>query len=112
MSACADGFVAADGAARDGQQVRQYVNGLRTNAVAGHHYHRQRVHLQVGITYVPFFGAFGAAWGEAMVGRWSANPLGMLWPQMDSAFVTSWRGKTGARRPRRATPICHHRRGG
>jgi hypothetical protein len=32
--------------------------------------------------YVPFFGAFGAAWGDAMVARWSANPLGMLWPEM------------------------------
>jgi hypothetical protein len=30
--------------------------------------------------YVPFFGAFGAAWDDAMVVRWSANPLGMLWP--------------------------------
>jgi hypothetical protein len=27
--------------------------------------------------YVPFFGAFGAAWGDAMVARWSANPLGV-----------------------------------
>ena len=24
-----------------------------------------------------------------MVARWSANPLGMLWPEMDAAFVTS-----------------------
>lgn len=29
-----------------------------------------------------FFGAFGAAWDDAMVARWSANPMGMLWPQM------------------------------
>jgi hypothetical protein len=31
-----------------------------------------------------------------MVARWSANPLGMLWPEVDAAFVTSggkrWRG--------------------
>ena len=39
--------------------------------------------------YVPFFGAFGAAWGEAMVGRWSVNPLGMLWPEMDAVFLAS-----------------------
>jgi hypothetical protein len=24
--------------------------------------------------YVPFFGAFGAAWDDAMVARWSAQP--------------------------------------
>jgi hypothetical protein len=29
--------------------------------------------------YVPLFGAFGAAWDDAMVARWSANPLDMLW---------------------------------
>jgi len=39
---------------------------------------------------VPFFGAFGAAW--AMVARWSANPLGMLRPEMDAAFIASRRG--------------------
>jgi hypothetical protein len=42
---------------------------------------------------VPFFGAFGAAWDDAMVARWSANPLGMLWTEDDAAFVTS--GSTG-----------------
>ena len=42
--------------------------------------------------YVPFFGGFGAAWDDAMVARWSANPLGMLWPEGDAAFVTSWSG--------------------
>jgi hypothetical protein len=36
--------------------------------------------------YVPFFGAFGAAWDDSMVLRWSANPLGILWPEMDEAF--------------------------
>ena len=39
--------------------------------------------------YVPFFGAFGAAWDDAMVARWSANPLGMLWPEMDAAVVAA-----------------------
>ena len=41
---------------------------------------------------MPFFGAFGAAWDDAMVARWSANPFGMLWPEMDAAFVTSGGG--------------------
>jgi hypothetical protein len=47
--------------------------------------------------HVPFFGAFDAAWDDTMVARWSANPLGMLWPEMDAAFVTSG-GGNGARR--------------
>jgi hypothetical protein len=38
-----------------------------------------------------------------MVVRWSANPLGMLWPEMDAAFATSGGGNggppTAARRP-------------
>jgi hypothetical protein len=38
---------------------------------------------------VPYFGAFGAGWDEAMVARWSAKPLDMLWPKMDAAFATS-----------------------
>ena len=41
---------------------------------------------------MPFFGAFGAAWDDAMVARWSANPLGMLWPERDAAFVTTGGG--------------------
>jgi len=54
--------------------------------------------------YVPFFGAFGAAWDDAMVARWSANPLGMLWPEMEVAFVASGANAGGsppatARRP-------------
>jgi hypothetical protein len=52
--------------------------------------------------YVPFFGAFGTAWTDAMVARWSANPLGMLWPEMDAAFVhggTEGGPPTLARRP-------------
>jgi hypothetical protein len=28
---------------------------------------------------VPFFGAFGAAWDDGMVDRWSADLLEMLW---------------------------------
>jgi hypothetical protein len=45
--------------------------------------------------YVLFFGAFGAPWDDAMVVRWSANPLGMLWPEMDAAFVTAGGGNGG-----------------
>jgi hypothetical protein len=50
---------------------------------------------------VPFFGAFGAAWDDAMAARWSANPLGVLWPETDTAFVTSGGGSppAAARRP-------------
>ena len=42
--------------------------------------------------YVPFFDAFGAAWDDAMVARWSADPPRVLWPEMDAAFVTSGGG--------------------
>jgi hypothetical protein len=42
--------------------------------------------------YTGFFGAFGAPWDDAMVARWSANPLGMLWPEADAAIVTSGGG--------------------
>ena len=38
--------------------------------------------------HVPFFGAFGAAWDDAMVARWSASPLGMLSSEMKAVFVT------------------------
>jgi hypothetical protein len=49
---------------------------------------------------VPFFGAFGTAWDEGMVARWSASPLGMLWPEMEALFVTSGGGlPTAVRRP-------------
>ena len=51
---------------------------------------------------VSFFGAFGAAWEDTMVARWSANTLGMLWPEPDASFIGS--GGSGdpptvARRP-------------
>ena len=50
---------------------------------------------------VPFLGAFGAAWDDAMVARWSANPVGMLWPEMDAVFVGNGSGSkpATARRP-------------
>jgi hypothetical protein len=51
--------------------------------------------------YVPFFGAFGAAWDDALVARWSANPLGMLWPEADAVFLADGGGGSLAaiRRP-------------
>jgi hypothetical protein len=99
----------------DGQQVRQYVDGLRTNTVA--------VTATGGCTiykwswqfsgsqaldeaYVPFFGAFGAAWDDAMVARWSPNPLGMLWPELDAAFVTSGGSGGQARAGRWSSSLC------
>ena len=41
---------------------------------------------------MPFFAAFGTAWDDAMVARWSANPLAMLWPERDAALVASGGG--------------------
>ena len=49
---------------------------------------------------MPLFGAFGIAWDDAMVARWSANPLAMLWPEMDAALVAAGGGPpAAARRP-------------
>ena len=39
--------------------------------------------------YVPFFGAFGAAWDDAMVARWSANPLARISQCAPTARITS-----------------------
>ena len=39
---------------------------------------RWGIHDCLDEAYVPFFGAFGIAWDDAMIARWSANPLGML----------------------------------
>ena len=79
--------------------MRHYVDGLRTNtfamtATGGWSIYRWDWQFSgsqaLDEAYVPFFfGVFGAAWDDAMVARWNANPLGMLWPQMDAAFVTS-----------------------
>jgi hypothetical protein len=94
----------------DGREVRQYVDGVRTNTTAvtatsswtinkwGWQFTSSQA---LDEAYVPFFGAFGAAWGDAMVTRWSASPLAMLWPEMDAAFATSGGGgpPTAARRP-------------
>jgi hypothetical protein len=32
------------------------------------------------------------AWDDAVVAHWSANPVAMLWPEMNTAFVTSGGG--------------------
>ena len=83
---------------RNGRHIRQCIYGLRTNTVAvtasgswsiyrwGWQFSGSQV---LDEAYVPFLGAFGAAWDDAMVARWSANPLGMLWPELDAALVTS-----------------------
>ena len=87
-----------------GQQDRQYVDGLRTNTVAvtatgGWILFSGSQALDEA--YMPFFGALGAAWDDAMVARWSANPLAMLWPTMGAAFVSDGGGSPPAsgRRP-------------
>jgi hypothetical protein len=41
---------------------------------------------------VPFFGAFGADWDNSVALRWSASPLGMLWPEMDVAVMSAGGG--------------------
>jgi hypothetical protein len=85
----------------DGQEVRQYVDGLRSNTTAVTATGAWTIHRwgwqfagsqRLDEASVPFFGAFGIAWDDAMVARWSANPLAMLWPEMDVAFVTSGGG--------------------
>jgi hypothetical protein len=94
----------------DGREVRQYVDGLRTNTIAmtatgswplyrfGYQFTGSEA---LDEAYAPFFGAFGAAWDDAMVARWSANPLGMLWPEIDAPFVVPGGGGSPAmaRRP-------------
>ena len=71
------------------------VNGLRTNTVVATAAGSWTIYKSVwqisgsqaiDQAYV-LFGAFAAAWNDTMVARWSANPLGMLWPEMDAAFA-------------------------
>ena len=91
------------------------VNGPRTNAVSVTATGRWSIYRwgwqffsseAVDEAYVSFFGAFGATWDDAMVNRWSANPLGMLWPVRDAAFVTSGGGNGGgSAAPRRPVVI-------
>jgi hypothetical protein len=81
-----------------GRELRQYVNGSRTDTTvvtATGSWTIYRLGWQFsGIqgldqAYVPFFGAFGTAWDDALVARWSADPFGMLWPELDATFVSS-----------------------
>jgi hypothetical protein len=47
-----------------------------------------------------------------MVARWSANPLGMLWPEIDAAFVASGGGPPGRKdrsRDSLASPVDRSR---
>jgi hypothetical protein len=44
---------------------------------------------------VPPSCAVGAAWDDAMVARWSANPLGMLRRGTDAKFPTSGADASG-----------------
>jgi hypothetical protein len=89
----------------DRQQVRQYVDGLRTNTTATTAAGSWTIYRwgwqftgSEGLdeAYVPFFGAFGAAWDDGMVAHWSANPLGILWPETDAVFVASGSAKGGS----------------
>lgn len=57
---------------------------------------------------MPFFGAFGNAWDDAGVARWSANPLGMFWPEMDADVLELGRQRWTP--PPQATAADHHRR--
>jgi hypothetical protein len=66
------------------------VDGLRTNAVAATASGSWTIHKWRW--HVLLFGALGAAWDDAMVARWSANPLGMLWPEMDAVLIASGSG--------------------
>ena len=84
----------------DGQQVGQYLDGLRTNSTATTAIGNWTIYRcgwqftdgeGLDEAYVPFFGAFGAAWDDAMVACWSASPLGMLWPERDAPFLGSER---------------------
>ncbi len=103
----------------DGQQVRQYLDGRRTNTVAvtatggwsiykwGWQFFGSQA---LDEAYVPLFGAFGAAWDDALVARWSADPLGLLWPEQDAALVSA--GGDGSGDPpvtaRRPVPTDQH----
>jgi hypothetical protein len=53
---------------------------------------RWNIHDCLDEAYVPFFGALAAACNDVMVACWSTNPLGMLWPEVDAAFVMSGGG--------------------
>ena len=83
-----------------GLEIRQYVDSRRTNTVAvtttgSWTLYRWGWQFSGGESLdeacVPFFGAFGAPWDDTMVARWSANPLGMLWPGGRCGARGGWR---------------------
>jgi hypothetical protein len=85
----------------DGREVRQYVDGVRftttpVTATGSWTIHRLGwqifTHEALDQADLPFFGAFGTAWNDAMVRRWSAEPLAMLWPEPDAAIITGSAG--------------------
>jgi hypothetical protein len=95
----------AHAGARLGGQQGPHVDGLRTNTVAVTAFGSWTIYKwgwrfsgsqALDEAYVPFFGAFGAARDDAMVARWSADPLGMLWPEMDTALLTRRRPPAAA----------------
>ena len=81
----------------EGQHLRQYVDGLRTNTVAVPASGSWTIYkwgwqssgsqaLDEALRL--FFGAFGAASDDAMVRRWHADPFGFLrsWNEVPALF--------------------------
>ena len=73
----------------DGQQVRQYIDGLRVSTFS--------------TTLTGSFSIYRFGWqfdtAQAMTNAyWNANPLGMLWPDMDTALLAGDSGGGGRRR--------------
>jgi len=94
---------------RDGQ--RQQLDGLRTNTVAvtttgSWSIYKWRCSTRPTCRN---FGAFGAAWDDAMVARWRANPPAMLWPERGASFGDLGRRKCGPAGNGEAAG-AHHRR--
>ena len=59
---------------------------------------RWGIHDCLDEAYVPFFGAFGTARDDAIIARWSANPLGDALAG-DERSVCDFRWRNGTRRP-------------
>jgi hypothetical protein len=89
---------------REGQQVRQYLDGLRTNTVAVtatvswtiYKWGWQLSGIQALDEATYRSSARSAPWDDAMGVRWSSNPLAMLWPEMDPAFGGNGDGSPSA----------------
>jgi hypothetical protein len=96
----------------DGREVLQYVDGVRvttTAVTATGSWTIYRFGWQIygyealDQADIPFFGAFGTAWDDAMVQRWSAEPFAMLWPEPVAIIAGSAGG--GLVSPRRPVTI-------